>query len=125
MKNFRSLKKKKTKKTTTTIKLSCQNYTDALNADNAALLKALIFVSRSLRGRLFQVTIVLGNHCYREYHCYKKLAERDDDLEVGIFFSEGTLQGGSLGQRSLGGSCRTYTTGQVVYAVQVCPILNC
>jgi hypothetical protein len=47
-----------------------------------------------------------------KYHCYKKLAERDDDLEVGIFFleAEGTLLGGSLNQRSLGGSYRTYTT---------------
>jgi hypothetical protein len=31
-----------------------------------------------------------------KYHCYKKLAERDDDFEVGIFFLEGTLQGGKF-----------------------------
>ena len=61
--------------------MSCQNYTDALNAVNAALLKSLIFAGSSIKGRLFQVIIVLGKN-----HCYRKLAERDDDLEVGFFF---------------------------------------
>ena len=28
-----------------------------------------------------------------KHHCYKKLAEKDDDLEVGFFFLYGTLQG--------------------------------
>ncbi len=38
--------------------MSCQNYTDALNAVNAALLKSLIFAGSSIKGRLFQVIIV-------------------------------------------------------------------
>jgi hypothetical protein len=42
--------------------VSCQNYTDALNAVNAALLKALIFAGSSIKGRLFQVIIVLGKN---------------------------------------------------------------
>ena len=51
------------------------------------MLKALMFVKRE---------IVPGYNSSWEnwkYHCYKKLAESDDDLEVGIFFLEGTLQG--------------------------------
>ncbi len=39
--------------------MSCQNYTDALNA---ALLKSLIFTGSSIKGRLFQITIVLGKN---------------------------------------------------------------
>jgi hypothetical protein len=44
--------------------VSCQNCTesDALNAVNAALLKALIFAGSSIKRRLFQVTIVLGRN---------------------------------------------------------------
>jgi hypothetical protein len=42
--------------------VTCQNYTDALNAVNAALLKALIFAGSSIKGWLFQVTMVLGKN---------------------------------------------------------------
>jgi hypothetical protein len=43
--------------------VTCQNYTDALNAVNAVLLKALIFAGSSIiKGRLFQVTMVLGKN---------------------------------------------------------------
>jgi hypothetical protein len=39
-----------------------ENYTDSLNAVNAALLKALIFAGSSIKGRLFQVIIVRGKN---------------------------------------------------------------
>jgi hypothetical protein len=32
--------------------VSCQNYTDALNAVNAALLKALIYAGSSIKGEI-------------------------------------------------------------------------
>ena len=42
--------------------MTCQNYADALNAVSAAILKALIFAGSSIKGRLFQVTMVLGKN---------------------------------------------------------------
>ena len=66
--------------------MTCQNYADALNAVSAALLKALIFAGSSIKGRLFQVTMVLGKNENLKISYHKKLAERDGDLEVGFFF---------------------------------------
>jgi hypothetical protein len=59
-----------------------------------------LIAGNSIKGRLFQViNSSWAKWKFEKYHCYKKLSERDDDLEVGIFFLEGTLQGGSLNQR--------------------------
>jgi hypothetical protein len=86
------------------------NYTDALNAVNAALLKALIFAGSSIKGRLFQVIIVFG---------------KNENLKVCIIVTRNLLKwmmiwksgflfightsGVNLNQRSLGRSCIEHT----------------